>query len=67
MVPKRCRETEIGNNEMCVNFVDNFLLGKATYQSMNMYMKCSHCKGSSCRISFTIASFSFPRHLVPTM
>ena len=26
MVPKRCRETEIDNNEMYVNFFDNFLL-----------------------------------------
>ena len=26
MVPRRCRETEIGNNEMYVNFLDNFLL-----------------------------------------
>ena len=24
MVPKRCRETEIGNNEMYVNFLDIF-------------------------------------------
>ena len=26
MVPKRCRETETGNNEMYVNFLDIFSL-----------------------------------------